>query len=222
MIIAVISIAALIMTCLMLFYNNYQAIKKETTIKNKLNILVVCKKSSLVTMLLGFVCCIALGYVSYYKYNNNLEYTLKILFAYELMIPIAYVDYKKMIIPNKLLLVGLVGYIGFTLFEILYRGISYDFVLKYGFYGMLLGMGTFLLSYVFSKGSVGMGDIKLFGVLGLFFGWQGIFNIILFAIIGVVVYGCILLVRKKINKKSAMPMGPFAYIGVAIAIMLGV
>ena len=69
---------------------------------------------------------------------------------------------------------------------------------------------------------MGMGDIKLFAVLGLFLGWQGVFNVILFSVFAVAAYGVAMLISRKKDKKSEIPIGPFALLGLMISIGLGV
>ena len=85
-----------------------------------------------------------------------------------------------------------------------------------------MGGGVFLISAVVSKGCMGMGDVKLYTVLGLMVGWQGVFNLILIALAGSVVYGLIMIASKKMNRKSLIPMGPFTFIAMIIAILLGI
>ena len=71
----------------------------------------------------------------------------------------------------------------------------------------------FLISYIFYKlkgiEGLGGGDIKLWGVLGLILGGSGIIqNIFLSSLLGSVIGGSILLIKKE-NKNYALAFGPY-------------
>lgn len=79
--------------------------------------------------------------------------------------------------------------------------------------GFLVGFGmTFLITWLFYKysGKVGLGggDIKLFGILGLYLGPLGILsNIVYSCFLGILIFGfCVLLKRK--SKDEPIPFGP--------------
>ncbi len=90
--------------------------------------------------------------------------------------------------------------------------------------GALLGFGgPFFVSWAFYKlrGKIGLGggDIKLWGVLGLFLGPAGVMeNIFLSCLLGSVV-GMYLIWRGRYNGEDGIPFGPFI-IGVAFAQIL--
>ena len=100
-------------------------------------------------------------------------------FRFALLVPMLIcafvVDYQKQIIPNRLNL---------TMFEIglifmFIFGISNLSVAKDALLGMLAGGGIFLAitligGLIAGKEAMGLGDVKLMGALGLYFGLTGI------------------------------------------------
>ena len=89
--------------------------------------------------------------------------------------------------------------------------------------GMILGAGIFLIitligGLVAGKEAMGMGDVKLMGAIGLFFGTSPILIIsVLSFLIGSIV--SIILIITRFRKSSEyIPFGPFIVIGTFITI----
>ncbi len=87
--------------------------------------------------------------------------------------------------------------------------------------GMIVGFGgTFLITYLFYliKGKIGLGggDIKLFGIVGLALGLQGlILNLLLSSVMGLLI-SLVLMAMGKLKPNDPFPFGPcilavFAY-----------
>lgn len=131
-----------------------------------------------------------------------------------LLIIITITDLTTMLIPDKILLVF------FILFIIL-RTISpltpwWDSLL-----GAFVGFIILLLLAVVSKGGMGGGDIKLFGVIGIVLGfYHVILTLFLSSFIGAII-GVTRLIRKEATRKTAIPFGPFIAIGATISYFFG-
>ena len=133
----------------------------------------------------------------------------------------AFVDVKAQIIPNELNFIGfLVGIVLTYLALVKDTQVGLDMLL-----GMITGGGIFLLIALFAfwaykKEGMGLGDVKLMGVLGLFFGvFDTIQIFILSFAIGAVV--SILLMIFKIKKSTDyMAFGPFIVIATVITMFL--
>lgn len=142
-------------------------------------------------------------------------------FAIVYLIPCAVIDYKKHIIPNRILPIGcglawiFAGVSAFYQERPFFTGTLLDTG-----WGLLVGGGFFLLTAFLSKGGVGMGDVKGFGVLGMILGWTLILQVIFFALLFTAVVGGLMLIGKKISIKSAIPLAPFMLLGTLTAAFL--
>ncbi len=131
------------------------------------------------------------------------------------------IDFKLMIIPNKL-----------TLFLLAVCALVYgvEFVLDKSSFGIialeaLLGCAIcfviFFIGKMISRKGMGMGDIKLAAVMGFSLGMNSALACLLWAMIAASVTGIVLLVSKKMKASSKMAMAPFFFVGaVAGHIML--
>lgn len=95
-------------------------------------------------------------------------------------------------------------------------------------FGMFVGGGLFLLitllgGLISGKEAMGLGDVKLMGALGLYFGVYSILASTLVAfLIGAVVSIIVLLVRKFFlhSNDEYIPFGPFLVLGAVICIFV--
>lgn len=155
-----------------------------------------------------------------YKFGMNLDF-LRFAILTPMLISAFIVDYKIQIIPNRL---------NFTMFEV---GIIFAFIFgiqnlnlaKDMFLGMITGGGIFLLitligGLIAGKEAMGLGDVKLMGALGLFFGWYKILIISVLAfLIGAIISIIVLIVRKN-REDGYIPFGPFIVVATFITIFV--
>jgi leader peptidase (prepilin peptidase)/N-methyltransferase len=81
----------------------------------------------------------------------------------------------------------------------------------------------FLLVLVYPSG-MGLGDVKLAGVLGLFLGYLGWAEVVTGGFLGFLfggVVGGALMAMRKAGRKSKIPFGPFMLAGALVAIVAG-
>jgi leader peptidase (prepilin peptidase) / N-methyltransferase len=132
-----------------------------------------------------------------------------------LLVPIALIDVEHRIIPNRLTALGalLALAIGLALDpsgepERLIAGVAAG--------------GALLLAALAYPGGMGMGDVKLAGVMGLFLG-SAVAPAMLLALFAGVLFGVLVLARKgaRLARKTAVPFGPFLAFGSLIAVFAG-
>ena len=129
-------------------------------------------------------------------------------------IPLSIIDFKTHRLPNHL-----VGW--FTAIEILIMGVTSWFTSDWTRLAAALGtavitMFAYLLLYLASRGSLGMGDVKFAFPLGLCVGWYStdqwlVAIFVSFLIAGVV--AVIGLVTKLMTRKSRLAFGPYMFLG---------
>ncbi|MEB0267998.1 A24 family peptidase, partial [Cryobacterium sp. 10I5] len=71
---------------------------------------------------------------------------------------------------------------------------------------------------------MGLGDVKLAGVIGLFLGWLGWSTLVVGAFAAFLVggvYGIFMLVTKRASRGSGIPFGPWMFIGAWIGVFFG-
>ncbi|SDI92575.1 prepilin peptidase [Salimicrobium halophilum] len=118
-------------------------------------------------------------------------------------------DIKYMVLPTPIILFFLALFAVYFLFD-------YPEPLWSPLVGGLLGAGMTALVILISKGGMGGGDMKLFGLLGFVMGVKALLlTFFLSAFFGAIVGGG-LLVTKVISRKQPIPFGPFILISACI------
>lgn len=87
--------------------------------------------------------------------------------------------------------------------------------------GAVVLFAAFLVLALISPKSLGMGDVKLAGLLGLHLGWFGWETLVLGAMAGFVVQAVlalVLLLSRRIGLRGELPFGPAMLIGAALVI----
>lgn len=115
------------------------------------------------------------------------------------------VDLKHQILPDLVnFYLGLIFFF-FSLFSRDFYFLILGFVIGFGF--------PYLISFAFYKlkGQIGLGggDIKLWGVLGLYLGPVGIIHNIFLSCFAGAVFGGLLIILKILKKENPIPFGPF-------------
>lgn len=156
----------------------------------------------------------------YLFYERNIFFVLKRLLVMVVLWCAAISDYCELRIPNKLIIFGLVGRAILLLFEFVF---SFDTVLYY-----LKSEGIALLAVVimcvvcllFSKGSLGMGDVKLLMILAIYLGIEGICYSLFITVVFSSIVAIVQLITKKKKKKDTMPFAPFILLGTIVSLIL--
>ncbi len=132
-----------------------------------------------------------------------------------LLVPIALIDLDHRLIPNVLTLAGAVAALAI--------GLATD---PAGVPEQLLAgaaAGGFLLAAALARpGGMGMGDVKLAAVLGLFLGWE-VGVALLVALVAGTLVGVIVIARRGVEegRRTALPFGPFLALGGMAALLAG-
>lgn len=138
------------------------------------------------------------------------------------LIVIGYIDLKEKIIPNAMILVGIIYWLFDMLIKIFILDANWTEMLKFSGLGAGICGGVLLVVALIVKTALGMGDVKMFFVTGLLFGFADTYSIMLLSMLIMAVLSIILLLMKKVTRKTAVPMAPFVAVGYLLHILLSV
>ena len=142
--------------------------------------------------------------------------------AFAWIAAIGFIDFKKKIIPNPLILAGLCFWVVTKVVEIFLGGASVKEALLISLFGGgICGIVLFVVSII-TRSALGMGDVKLFTVIGLLFGLFDTCSILIITVIVMAIVSIVLLATKKADKKTKIPMAPFAVAGLLLQVITGV
>lgn len=130
----------------------------------------------------------------------------------------AYTDWKCNRIANRWIVVGLCAGI-----VVVTAGVM---VWEYGWpevtdriLGACLGSGILFGGSLIRRGGIGMGDVKLFFVLGLFGGTERVFFLLLLTLVCALAVGAGRMLFGRMDRKDRLPLGPFAYVAMILMIL---
>jgi leader peptidase (prepilin peptidase)/N-methyltransferase len=131
------------------------------------------------------------------------------------LVPLALIDLEHKLLPNKL--TGPAAVVAVVLGTALDPGGEVERLIA----GAAAG-GAFLLVALAAPGGMGMGDVKLAGVLGLYLG-VAVAPAILIALVAGVLVSVVVIARVGVagGRKTAIPFGPFLALGGFIAMLAG-
>jgi leader peptidase (prepilin peptidase)/N-methyltransferase len=139
---------------------------------------------------------------------------LKYLFLSALLVAVSFIDLEHFLIPNSLVFAGVIFGIGISFFV---RDVSYWSALT----GIVSCSGFLFVVSLISQGGMGLGDVKLVMVTGLFLGWPLAAVGLLIGICAGGLLGIGLLATGIKGRKDPIPFGPFIALGALAAVFWG-
>jgi len=132
-----------------------------------------------------------------------------------LLVPVVFIDLDHRIIPNRLMLIGAVAA------PLILLATEPDALVEHLIAGVAAG-GFFLVAALAYPAGMGMGDVKLAGVMGLFLG-RAVGPALFVALIAGSLVGAAIIARKgaKEGRKTAVPFGPFLALGGLVGLFAG-
>jgi leader peptidase (prepilin peptidase)/N-methyltransferase len=157
------------------------------------------KKLSIQYMLMEVVTAIGFTVLLlFFHYSLGLYLASLVIFSSLLVITVT--DFKTQIIPDSMIVLGLLGAIAFFTVQNALSAVA--------------ATGFFYALWYFTKGrGMGFGDVKLAFLLGLILGYPKIVAALYIAFLTGAVVGVILIFRGKKSLKSKIAFGPFMILG---------
>ena len=135
------------------------------------------------------------------------------LVVFAILITASIIDIRERRIPDNLIIAGVVIGLTITLFNP-----------EHGFLDGLIGGTTaglvMLLISCITKGGLGLGDVKLFGCIGIYLGLESTASAMLIAAVLSGLFSLVLICINRDNKKREIPFAPFIMAGALAAVML--
>ncbi len=133
-------------------------------------------------------------------------------FMVVVLLVISVIDVRDMIINAKALIILLLGGLAAILF-------NKDLTVINGAFAMLMVFIIMWITYYLSKGSIGMGDVKLCAILALYLGVERAFSMLFMSILMCGITAVVLIIVNKNYKNKSLPFAPFVTAG-TIALLL--
>ncbi|NLC52441.1 MAG: prepilin peptidase [Firmicutes bacterium] len=134
------------------------------------------------------------------------------LFLGYLLIVIAIIDLKTYLIPNDLIYPALLG-------GLIYRWSQGE--LQSALIGALVGGGLLFSIYLLYPKGMGMGDIKLLTLLGVFLGGYGVLQALFWSSLSGVIILVPLVLSGRIRRQQPVPFAPFLALGTFVVLFWG-
>ena len=138
------------------------------------------------------------------------------------LLAVALIDLEHFIVPNRIVFPMLALSVPILGAAALLQGDGWP--LATGVLGALLASNALLLINLINPRGMGMGDVKLALLLGLFLGWLGLGHVALGLFLGFLLgaVGGILLIAAGVKtRKDPVPFAPFLAAGAIIAVLAG-
>jgi leader peptidase (prepilin peptidase) / N-methyltransferase len=155
----------------------------------------------------GFLFCVAA-----YEFGVSLTLLAALVFIL-VLIALAVIDLEHRLLPNAI--VGPATLAGLTLSVLADPGGWW----KYPLSAVVIAGALLGLALVY-PGGMGMGDVKMGGMLGAFLGPYAALAVFLGAMLGAIAGG-LLMVTGKVRRRSALPFGLFMALGGVISLFVG-
>lgn len=174
-----------------------------------------CKEKIGFIYFLTELLCASLFILNYCMFRFNLEFYISTIIVCVLVVTVVS-DFKYYYISDRVLVIAVICLlITFLIFlnmnEVINRVVSAVIIFLLMFGIKILG------NSMFGKESMGDGDIKLMGVIGLALGWLNSLVSLVFASVIGLIFSLIIIKR---NKEGIIPFGPFLLIGALLVIYL--
>ncbi|WP_051389343.1 prepilin peptidase [Arthrobacter sp. 35W] len=132
------------------------------------------------------------------------------------------IDLKHQLLPNRIIIPAFAAGLAMLLIDALFSGHWTN--LLTGFVGAGSSFVFYLILAVISPRSLGMGDVKLSALLGLYLGYLSLGSALLGLLLGFIVgavVGLALISRGKAGLKTSVPFGPSMFAGCIVAVAFG-
>lgn len=138
------------------------------------------------------------------------------------LVALALIDLEHKVLPNRIVYPSVVA--GIPLLAVAAAaGPGLDAWVR-ALAAMAASAAAFLVVALISPAGMGMGDVKLAGLIGLFLGYLGWGRVVVglfLAFLAGAFVGVVLMLAGRAHRKTAIPFGPFLALGAALSALFG-
>lgn len=177
------------------------------------------KRMLFLGLMLAVLCAMSVMLVRVYE-SNTLIANGKLITLVSLLFVAANIDARQKIIPNAIVLAGLVFRIIFWIAELITVPDAFWGIMKNDLAACLLVVIFFVIGVLLVKGGIGMGDIKLMLVMCLFQGFYGVISSLFCSLFAAFIYAIIVLLTRKKTRKDTIAFAPAILVGTILSVFL--
>ena len=164
-------------------------------------------KNNKKTFKIALLSIVAISFVfyllDYFLFKNEITDYLAFNMLLSFLLSITFEDIKTNLMDTRVIL----GYfILFTIYRIVFLDLA---IFLEGLIGFALSLIIMLIAYFVKRGSIGIGDIEAIAACGMIIGFPNIFHFLFKAFLFVFIYGIFLMITKKKNTMTEVPLAPF-------------
>ncbi len=164
--------------------------------------------------------CLGLTWL-FAQYRYGPLKVMRYLLLLSLLYPIALRDAREKIIPNRwLVYLLMIRVMLFTAEAVCFPDLWLENI-RFTLSGGLVSGLIFFMAYVISRHAIGMGDVKLFAVIGMCLGIKTTYLVMIVSLILSAIYGGCMVMGKKKSMKDEIAFGPFAAAGTLLIMLIG-
>lgn len=163
-----------------------------------------------------------LGGGAFYLYGYSVATIISYIVLSSALLVIGHIDREQLIIPDAIIRMLFVFRIITAAIEMLLDKDNAFWILGSAVMGLIYGTVIFLIVRIFAKEGIGMGDIKLFAVIGFYVGNKTILWLMLMSFLIAMVSGLVKVAKKELLIKDAVSFGPYITAGSLLIMLLGV
>lgn len=177
------------------------------------------KRMLFLGLMFVMLCTLSAVLVQVYE-NNTIIANGKLITLVALLFIAANIDARQKIIPNAIVLAGLVFRIFFWIAELISAPNAFWDIMKNDLVACLLVVFFFVIGVLLVKGGIGMGDIKLMLVMCLFQGFYGVISSLFCSLFAAFIYAIIVLLTRKKTRKDSIAFAPAILVGTILSVVL--
>ncbi len=182
----------------------------------------ICKLDDFLKKLFMGCVVVVVAIFNVFLFQKEYHFTtyLNMTIFHTILLLVAGIDYQKKIIPNKLLLIGMILRTLILMIEFIVYPELIGKELLNSVVGLIFGLLFLLVLCWISKRGIGFGDVKLFAWIGYSVGLGDTYSILFYSALIAAIAGIYLLFVKKESSKKEIPFGPFVWGGSYIVILM--